>query len=202
LRSAVLLTWRALVAIGADEPNQETESMPRIPYQPADLAEPAEVVDAIRRRRGGELMELDRMLLHSAPLAAGWNTMMGSVRNEFIVAKRLRELAMCTVAVINDASYELAAHAPIYLAEGGTQAQLDAIAADPDAAAADRALFEPLDAATIALTIEMTRNVKVEDATFARIEALLGRRELVELIATIAAYNMVSRFLVATGITN
>src|SRR5690606_15711496 len=49
------------------------KSMPRIPYQPEDLAEPAEVVDAIRRRRGGKLLELDRMLLHSAPLAAGWN---------------------------------------------------------------------------------------------------------------------------------
>ncbi len=174
--------------------------MPRIPYQPEDLAEPAEVVDAIRRRRGGKLIELDRMLLHSVPLAAGWNELLGKVRNEFVVAQRLRELAMCTVAVINGADYEFAAHAPIYLAEGGTQAQLDAIAADPDAAAGNGELFEPLDAATIALTVEMTRNVRVDDATFARIEALLGRRELVELIATIAAYNMVSRFLVATGI--
>src|SRR5690606_17353263 len=130
------------------------------------------------------------------------NAMMGNVRNQFVVAQRLRELAMCTVAVINDASYEFAAHAPIFLAEGGTQAQLDAIAADPDAAAADGALFAPVEAATIALTVEMTRNVKVADATFTRIEALLGRRELVELIATIAAYNMVSRFLVATGITH
>jgi len=176
--------------------------MPRIPYQPEDLAEPADVVDAIRRRRGGTLLELDRMLLHSAPLAAGWNEMLGRVRNEFVVAQRLRELAMCTVAVLNGADYELAAHAPIYLAEGGTQEQLDAIAANPDAAAADTKLFGPIEGATLALTIEMTRNVKVEDATFARIEALLERRELVELIATIAAYNMVSRFLVATGITH
>src|SRR5690606_10982293 len=120
----------------------------------------------------------------------------------FVVAQRLRELAMCTVAVINGADYEFAAHAPIYLAEGGTQAQLDAISADPDAAASATGLFDPLDAATLGLTVEMTRNVQVDDATFARIEALLGRRELVELIATIAAYNMVSRFLVATGITH
>ena len=176
--------------------------MPRIPYQPEDLADPAEVVDAIRRRRGGKLLELDRMLLHSEPLAAGWNELLGRVRNDFVVEKRLRELAMCTVAVLNGADYELAAHAPIFLEEGGTQEQLDAIAADPLAAAANAELFGPLDAAALALTIEMTRNVRVEDATFARIEAQLGRRELVELIATIAAYNMVSRFLVATGITH
>lgn len=176
--------------------------MPRIPYQPEDLAEPAEVVDAIRRRRGGHLVELDRMLLHSTPLAAGWNVFMGNVRDSFVVSPRLRELAMCVVAILNDASYELAAHAPLYLAAGGTQAQLDALVADPVAAAADTRLFSPVDAATAALTIEMTRQVHVEDATFERIAGLLERRELVELIATIAAYNMVSRFLVATGITH
>src|SRR5690606_13862838 len=108
--AGVLLPWRALAAIGAKRGEPGDQSMPpRIPYQPADLAEPAEVVDAIRRRRGGDLLELDRMLLHSAPLAAGWNAMMGNVRDQFTVAKKLRELAMCTVAVLNDASYEFAA---------------------------------------------------------------------------------------------
>ncbi|MEY3477443.1 MAG: hypothetical protein RLY65_1843, partial [Pseudomonadota bacterium] len=30
--------------------------MPHIPYLPEDLKEPADVVDAIRKRRGGELL--------------------------------------------------------------------------------------------------------------------------------------------------
>ena len=47
--------------------------MPRIPYLPADIAEPAELVAAIRKRRGGELINLDRLLLYSPPVAAGWN---------------------------------------------------------------------------------------------------------------------------------
>lgn len=175
--------------------------MPRIPLQPAELAEPAAIVDAIRARRGGTLLELDRMLLYSAPLAEGWNALLGNIREHLHVAPRLRELAMCTVAVINQADYEFAAHAPLYLAAGASQAQLDAIQADPIAAGANEALFGPLDAAAIALTVEMTRNVQVSEHTFQRIAAHLPDKELVELIATVAAYNMVSRFLVATGIS-
>lgn len=47
----------------------------------------------------------------------------------------------------------------------------------------------------------MTRHVKVRDETFAAVRAHLSERETVELIGVVAAYNMVSRFLVATGIT-
>lgn len=46
----------------------------------------------------------------------------------------------------------------------------------------------------------MTRDVNVSDATMKRVRAILPDRHVVELIGTIAGYNMVSRFLVATGV--
>lgn len=64
--------------------------MARIAYQPADLNEPAELVAAIRARRGGRLLNLDRMLLHSPPLAAGWNAHLRAVRSELALEPRLR----------------------------------------------------------------------------------------------------------------
>lgn len=173
--------------------------MPRIPYQPADLAEPAAVVDAVRARRGGALLNLDRMLLHSPPLAAGWNAYLGAVRNQLALEPRLRELAMCVVAVINGAEYEFHHHAPEFVRAGGSQAQVQALR-DPFAALADEQLFSPREHAALALTIEMTRNVAVADTTFDAARAALPERELVELVAVIATYNMVSRFLVALGV--
>lgn len=173
--------------------------MPRVPYVPADLAEPAELVDAIRKRRGGSLLHLDRLLLHSPPLAAGWNAYLGAVRNQLALAPKLRELAMCVVAVINGAEYEFVHHAPVFVEAGGTQAQVDAMR-DPARAAQDATLFDAAERAAIALTIEMTRDVRVADATFAAVRSLLTDRETVELVAVIATYNMVSRFLVAMGI--
>jgi len=173
--------------------------MPRIPYVPEDLAEPADVVAAIRARRGGTLIALDRMLLNSPPLAAGWNTFLGAVRTGLAVDVLLRELAMCVVAVLNHAEYEFTQHAPLYRKAGGTEAQ-EAALRDPDAARANTTLFDERQRAAIALTIEMTRHVTVRDDTFAAVRRFLSERETVELVGVIAAYNMVSRFLVATGV--
>ena len=61
--------------------------------QPKDLSEPRAVVDAIRARRGGTLLNLDCMLLHSPALAEGWNGLLRAVRTELEVSLKLRELA-------------------------------------------------------------------------------------------------------------
>ena len=172
--------------------------MPRIPYKTDDEAGPPELVAAIRKRRGGRLGALDRLLLYSPPLAAGWNEMMGRVRNELEVPMPLRELAMCAVAVLNRAEYELHHHGPIFLAQGGTQAQLDALRQLP---AIDAARFDAAQRAVLQLTLEMTRHVAVADATFAAARQALGNdRHLFEVIGVVAAYNMVSRILVAVDV--
>ncbi|MGA0892611.1 MAG: carboxymuconolactone decarboxylase family protein, partial [Burkholderiaceae bacterium] len=85
-----------------------------------DIQEPAELVAAIRARRGGAVLKLDRMLLHSPPLAQGWNVYLGKIREELLVPAQLRELAMCVVAILNKADYEYEHHAPLYIKNGGT----------------------------------------------------------------------------------
>ena len=174
--------------------------MPRLAYQPHDLAEPAHIIDAIRARRGGQLLNLDRMLLHSPAFAKGWNAFLREVRTGLELSPKLRELAMCVVAVLNGAEYEFHHHAPEFLRAGGNSHQVDAMR-DPEAAAEDVSLFDDKERATIRLTLEMTRNVAVREATFSAIRSTLGNDQLtVELVGVIAAYNMVSRFLVALGI--
>ena len=174
--------------------------MARLPFQPHDLKEPAPLLAAIRQRRGGKLINLDRMLLHSPPYTAGWNSFMGAVRGELELSPKLRELAMCGVAVLNGAEYEYRHHAPLFLQAGGTQTQLEALR-DLEGAAEDTALFNPQERAAVRLTLEMTRNVRVSDAAFADVRsALPDDRQVVELVGVIAAYNMVSRFLVALEI--
>jgi alkylhydroperoxidase family enzyme len=158
---------------------------------------PAAVVDAIRTRRGGTLLNLDRMLLNSPAFAVGWNGFLGAVRNALSLDARLRELAICAVAVLNRADYELLQHAPEWLAAGGTVAQLERLA-DFDAALLDATLFSEAERAVLQLTGEMTRHVQVSNACFQRVQRALGSPQAqVELVGVIAAYNMVSRFLEA-----
>jgi len=174
--------------------------MPRIAYQPHSLAEPGELIAAIRARRGGKLINLDRMLLHSPPLAAGWNGYLKAVRTELSLDAQLRELAILAVATLNSAEYEFHQHAPVYLAAGGTAPQVEALA-HPERAVSQQALFDDSSRAVLRLTIEMTRSVAVQDSTFDAVHAALGDRPTVELVGVIATYNMVSRFLVALGIS-
>ena len=173
--------------------------MPRIAYQPEDLTEPAALVDAIRARRGGQLLNLDRMLLHSPPLAAGWNGYLKAVRTELALDPRLRELAMCVVASLNGAHYEFHHHAPEFLHAGGTADQVEALR-QPEQALRQTAIFDLTALAVLRLTIEMTRQVAVSEATFDAVHAALGDRGTVELVGVVATYNMVSRFLVALRI--
>ena len=174
--------------------------MTRVPPVADEDAGPPELVAAIRARRGGTLLALDRMLLHSPAFARGWNAHVGAVRNELTLQPRLRELAICVVAVLNGAEYEFDQHLPVYLQAGGSEAAERALRSI-DAAMGNRALFNDEERAVMRFTVEMTRTVTVEDATFERVRSLLpGDQQLVELVGVIATYNMVSRFLVALGI--
>jgi alkylhydroperoxidase family enzyme len=188
-------------AWAADSPNTGQKiSKSGIPYRPDNAqAGPEDLVNAIRARRGGKLMNLDRMLLHSPAFARAWNTMFAAIRGQLSLSPKLRELAIMAIGAINKAEYEWVAHAPEFLSAGGTKAQMEALK-DVSTAINDTKLFDESERATLALTYEMTRNITVANATMARVRSILPDQQVVELVGTIAGYNMVSRFLIATGI--
>ncbi|HET9035955.1 MAG TPA: carboxymuconolactone decarboxylase family protein [Myxococcaceae bacterium] len=197
---AVLLAGSIpLAPASAAEPTNVSKS--GIPYRPdSDAAGPAEVVGPIRARRPeGKLLNLDRMLLHSPSFAQAWNTMFGTIRQKLAVPARLRELAIMSIGVLNHADYEWFQHEGEFLKAGGTKEQLAALK-NPSAALKDSKHFDEAELATLALTSEMTHNIQVKPATMKRIRAVLPDDQVVELIGTIAGYNMVSRFAVATGL--
>ena len=101
--------------------------MSRINLVPLDLAEPKALVDAIRRRRGGQLSNLDRLLLNSPALAEGWNTFLGTVRQKLSLTPKVREIVMCSVAVLNKAEYEFFHHVREFEKAGGTPEQVEAM---------------------------------------------------------------------------
>jgi alkylhydroperoxidase family enzyme len=170
-------------------------TMPTIPYLPADVAEPAALVAAVRARRGGPLLNLDRILLHSPVFTEGWGAFMGRLRTATSISPRLRELAICAVAVESQAGYELYQHLPELVAAGGSAAEVAAVQSRDTTGLAD-------DARTIiALATEITRDTKPTPETFAAARALLGSDQaMVEMVGTIAAYAMVSRILLTFGI--
>ncbi len=168
-----------------------------IPYLADDKAGPPELVDAIRARRPNQkLLNLDRILLHSPNFAKGWNGMFAAIRNQLSLPGKLRELPIMAIAVLNKAEYEWLQHEPEFLKVGGTREQLQALRE----LRADAKLFDASELAALQLTIEMTRDVQPKQATIDAVRKLLPDEQVVELIGTIAGYNMVSRFLLAAGV--
>lgn len=171
------------------------------PWNPQAKPQPQDLVQAILERRGGELLNLDRALLWSEPLARGWNTYLKAVRTGLGASRQLRELGICTVALVTGAHYEYHHHAPDFLAAGGSQSALDALQAFVQAGASGQPAGLQADEALVArYAAQMTRDVKVDDALFAEMQQRFGTTELVEITAAIATYNMVARFLVALGV--
>lgn len=165
------------------------------PWQDGDPVQ-ADLLESIKARRpNGELIGIDRVLLRSAPLATGWNGLLGRVRAEFTLDLELRELIMCRVAVLNRAEFEWGVHKPAYLAAGGTEAKCEALRKpqiDP--------IFDVRELALLTLTDQSTLDVEVDASVITTLKVLLGEQQTVEAVATVAAYNMVSRFLVALAI--
>lgn len=169
------------------------------PWAPGLAPRDTELVAAIEARRGGALMNLDRMLLWSEPLARGWNVYLRALRQEISLPPFVRELAICVVARLTGADYEFHHHAPELKKAGASDAQLQALD-DPDAASTS-GQFDELQCAVIRFAIASTRDVKIPDPTFAALNQRLSPTEVVELVAVTAAYNMVARFLVALQVT-
>jgi AhpD family alkylhydroperoxidase len=168
--------------------------MARIPY--ADLTNPEAkpLVERIVAERGG-VLHLYQMLLHSPPVASGWLNYLTAIRQQSTLPGGLRELVIMRIAVLNGAPYEAEQHAPIALREGVSQVQLD----DLDNWQQSKS-YDGTQRAVLAYTDAMTKDIHVSPEVFAAVKAVMTDRLLVELTATVGAYNMVSRFLEALQI--
>ncbi|GAA4016308.1 carboxymuconolactone decarboxylase family protein [Actimicrobium antarcticum] len=166
--------------------------MARIPYADPSNPEIAEQAAQIAAERGGSVINLYKMLLQSPPVADGWRQLLTAIRQQCLLSAKYRELAIMRIAVLNEADYEFAQHVPFALKEGYTKQQLAALKT-----AEYRDYFDALDLQVIDYTDAMTLDIRVPKALFDAVKAHFSDREMVELTATIAAYNMVSRFLEA-----
>ncbi|KAF2202799.1 4-carboxymuconolactone decarboxylase-like protein, partial [Delitschia confertaspora ATCC 74209] len=163
------------------------------------------VVERVKQRRGDEgLLELDLALLHSPPVADGWNSFLGAIRTGTTLPASIRETIICRVAVLNKAWYEWEQHMPLLRACSGiTESHISYIFNSPAEEDTVFMIDEELDEkyrAVMLYTDCMTVNVKVEDAVFERLKKSFSKREIVEISSTVAAYNCVSRFLVALDV--
>ena len=168
--------------------------MARVPLlEEKDHPELAESIARIKGARGGRLINIYRLMLHSPALANAWFDLNQAVRYGTEIDGQSRELAVIRVAILNDVEYVQRAHGPAYaLKEGLTPEQVAALANWRPSK-----LFSEPQRALLAYTDAMTRNIAVTDEVFANLRKHFSERQTIELTMLIGAYNMLTRFLKA-----
>jgi 4-carboxymuconolactone decarboxylase len=167
-----------------------------VPITPGTRPELASLEAQILAERG-RISLLYQVLLNSPAITHGWEQMLSAVRNRNSLPGSLRELVILRVAILNRAPYEFDAHVPHALKAGVPQAVIDATRLVPLGL---ETAFSPTERVVMQLTDSMTRDIEVPDALYAEVQMHFDTQAQIDLVATIAAYNMVSRFLVALQI--
>jgi alkylhydroperoxidase family enzyme len=174
----------------ADDPQMETE-------------EDAAIVQRVKDRRGGKLIALDKTLLHAPAVANGWNSFLGAIRTQTSLPASVRELAICRVAVLNKAWYEWDQHRPLLEESGVLSAEaVESLKERPTSNSKDvrAGIFDGKHLAVLEYTDAMTLGCIVPEPVFAQLKHFFSEKEVVEITSTVAAYNCVSRFLVALDV--
>ena len=162
----------------------------------ADHPELADTIAKIKGARGGRLINIYRLMLHSPALANAWFDLNQAVRYGTEIDGQCREIAVIRVAILNNVEYVKRAHGPSYaLKEGLTPEQVSAIADWKPSK-----LFNDKQRALLAYTDAMTQQIEVADDLFGEIRKHFSERQTVELTMLIGTYNMFTRVLQALKI--
>lgn len=165
---------------------------PRLPYADPSSPAAAPLAYELAKARGGRLLNVDLTLLHNPELARASREFFRVIRNTFEISDKLRELAICRVAIVTRSPYEWHQHAPIAMAAGYTQEQLEVLS-QPDTPKG----FDALEDLVIRLADTMSRDIQVSQDLFDALMKHFNEKQMVELVAIVASYNYLSRFLEA-----
>src|SRR5678816_2826040 len=142
---------------------EQGQFMARVPLiEETEHRELAQSIAKIKGARGGRLINIYRLMLHSPALANAWFDLNQAVRYGTEIDGQSRELAVIRVAILNGVEYVQRAHGPAYaLKEGLTPEQVAALS---DWRASQ--LFNAQQRALLAYTDAITEKIEVTDDVF------------------------------------
>jgi len=164
------------------------------PITPGTKAELAALEEKILQERGN-ISPLYQILLNAPEIAQGWEALLTAIRNRNSLSPAIREMIILRVAVLNRANYEFDAHAPHAIKAGMSQEKIESL---KESTISD--VFDEKECLILKLTDVMTQDIQVPDTVFDQVRPYFNDQEILELVATISAYNMVSRLLNALHI--
>ena len=131
---------------------------------------------------------------HHPALAKAYNTFNGHVLFATTLSLRQRELLVLRVAAVRGSAYEWAQHAVLAGDVGLSPDEVAAIAEGPGAGD-----WSPLEAAMVQAVDELVTDAELSDDTWAALSAELDAQQLLDLVFTVGAYDLLAMALKSFG---
>ena len=130
------------------------------------------------------------LLAHHPTLTKAWNTFNGHILFGSTITPRQRELLVLRVAHRRQAEYEWVQHTVLAGDADITPDEVERLqlaAGDPGWDA-----WSPLDAALVTAADELVDDARLSDATFAALAAELDQQQLMDVVFTVGAYDLLA----------
>jgi alkylhydroperoxidase family enzyme len=157
---------------------------------------PPDAKHSLRRRKGGPkgLNVLGTLARHPSLMHA-FHTFNGHILSSSTLTPRQRELLILRVAVLRDAAYEWEQHVIIAADAGIDDAEIARVRVGADAAG-----WATLDAAMLRAVDELVGDALVSDETWATLAETLDDQQLMDLVFTVGAYDLLAMAFRSFGI--
>jgi alkylhydroperoxidase family enzyme len=127
------------------------------------------------------------MFAHHPALTRAFNTFNGHILFSTTLTIRHRELVVLRVAHRRDAAYEWAQHVLLAGDAGITDDEIERVTQGPDAPG-----WSPLERAIVGAVDELLDDALIADATWAVLAGELDDEQLIDLVFTVGAYDLVA----------
>jgi alkylhydroperoxidase family enzyme len=128
-------------------------------------------------------------------LTRAYHTFNGHVLFGSTLEPRERELLVLRVGALRQAEYEWVQHKVMGADAGLTPDEIDRVTEGPDAEG-----WSPLDGALVRAVDELVRDARISDATWAVLAEAFDTRQLMDLIFTVGAYDLLAMMLRSLGV--
>ncbi|MGW1028964.1 carboxymuconolactone decarboxylase family protein [Streptomyces sp. NPDC002577] len=143
-----------------------------------------------RRPDRPKALNLLGILAHYPALTQAFHTFNGHVLFASTLTVRQRELLVLRVAAVREAAYEWAQHAVLARDAGIADEEIERVAKGPDAPG-----WTPLERALLRAVDELLADAKVGKATWQELAGGLDEQQLMDLIFTVGAYDVIAMVL-------
>jgi len=164
----------------------------RIPLLERDQAPPeiATVYDALLKQRG-VVPNMFKTLAHTPGLALGIAGFLKSLLSDSALPGWYKELVATRLSVLNNSQYAISAHALSAKQKGATEAQITAVSAD-----FEDGPFTEAEKLGFRCAERLHRSGRdLDDELFAKLKSMYTDAQIVELVATAAAFEMFPRLV-------